>query len=174
MNVTILEKSAIKYKGRFLTPLCTYHDIDEQTAAELIASGDAKEANEKIPAVSIAIESRVPKTGQFDPKANGGYVGKAKLTAEQERELEEKGKAKNAKGEEIEKDDTPVTGKDSTRKPDVETPKVDAEEVEVKDDSGKVLSAEEIAERERAAAAAAPVDVIPTAAEANASGEVVS
>lgn len=172
MNVTILESTKVKYNGRFLTAFQTYNDIDEKTASELIASGDAKQADDKIAAVSVTTENHVPKTEKFDPERNGGYKARAKLTPKQEKDLEEKGKATNAKGEEVPADDLPITDKDETVKSSVEDPKVDAEEVEVKDENGKVLTPEEITAKEQANAVSGS-EATPTVEEAQRTGEEV-
>lgn len=171
MKVTILENSKIKYNEFYLIPFQTYNDIDDKTAQELIASKDAKESDESIEGVSVATAPLAPHTQKFDVKANGGFVGEAALTAEQKKDLEEKGVATNDKGEKVAKDETPVTGKDSTLPKD-ETPEP-VVKTKVYDDNGKELTEEELKEKEAAATTAiANKEALPSAEDANKVPEV--
>lgn len=162
MKVTILENATVKYGEYYLTPFQTYNDIDDATAQELIKNGDAKLASDKIEGVSVTTEPRVPHTKKFDPKANGGYVAEAKLSASKKAELEANGEV----------DPTAVTGEDNTQPKDEKTQVV--EKTEVLGENGQPLTDEEIQAKERATTAAAPNDSIPANnVEANSQGEEV-
>src|SRR5437764_1077562 len=117
MKITILDKTNVKYNGYYLVAHQTYNNIDDATAAELIKSGDAKRAADEIVGVSFDSAQPAVKTKAFDVKANGGYVAEAELTAEQKRDLAEKGEATADNGAKVAKDETPVTGKDTTLPP---------------------------------------------------------
>lgn len=171
MKITILDNSKIKYNDRYLTPFQTYADIDDATCAQLIASGDAKYADESIAAAEVAGEPEAPKTPDFDPKANGGYVAEAVISPEQRAKLEAEGKLN---------DDTPVIGQDNTQPKDT-TPEPEVK-TEVLGEDGKPMTPEQIqaaAEQARAASArptgeASDPDKAPTVGELQDSGEVVT
>lgn len=164
MNITILER--VKYAGRYLVVHQTYNDIDDTEARRLIDSGAAQEADPSIAGVSVHSQPQKPGTPAFDAKKDG-YKAEAKLTEKQKKDLEEKGKAVNPDtGEEIAKDETPVNSKSADTTPE---PK---EKVEVLGENGQPLTEEEIAAREKAAAAGA--QETPSTPEAlNNSGQAV-
>lgn len=163
MNITILDKSTIKHNGHYLEQFQTYNDIDEVTAAELIKAGEAKEASEKIAAISHTEAPEAPRTPEFNVAKNGGFVAEAVVTPEKKKKLKDEGKL----------DETPVTGKDTTQ-PEKEEEPVE-KTVVFGPDGVTPLTEEEIAAKESAVTAGEPTDPdkIPTVGEAQVSGEEV-
>lgn len=167
MKITILDKSQIKYNGHFLTEHQTYNDIDDKTAQELLASGEAKRAADEIAGVSFSSAPEAQQTPKFDKEKNGGFVGEAVLTPEQKAKLAEENKV----------DTTPVVGQDNTLPKDT-TPEPEVK-TEVLGADGKPLSDEEIAKQQQQAAAQAPAgdtdpDKVPSVAEVQNAGTVVT
>lgn len=172
MKITVLDKTNIKYNGFYLLAHQTYNDVDDDTANELLKSGEAVLANDQIVGVSYSSGKLAEKTKAFNVKENGGFVAEAQLTEEQKRDLAEKGAAKNEAGQEVAKDETPVTGKDSTLPKDT-TPEPTVQQKVYDPVDGHELTDEEIKAKEAAATSGANTTLPKDNVEASKAGQEV-